>query len=98
MQDAGSAGLLTTAGEGKARVLLLVPCPTSARTAECPSVPAHPIKVGMAVEGDLTHSPPGKQQINLACSAATLQTAQKMGEPTREPLCEDRPALNQPSC
>lgn len=32
MQDAGSAGPPTTPGEGKARVLLLLPCPTSART------------------------------------------------------------------
>lgn len=62
------------------------------------------------MEGDLTHSPPGKQQISLACPAAMLQTTQKDGRTPGQreslrsravqgwPAGEDRPAPKQPSC
>lgn len=85
MWDVGSARLPTTPGEGKTQVLLPVPCRAlpylcTHRHAQ-PRVVAQPAKAGMAVEGDLTCSPPGKQQINLTCSPVMLQTTQKTGEP-----------------
>lgn len=57
-----------------------LPYPCTHRHAQ-PRVLTQPAKAGMAVEGDLMCSPPGKQQINLTCSAVMLQTTQKTGEP-----------------